>query len=746
MRRTAALYAVSAAIVAALWLRLEDPRGGGDRALLVVALALAPALLPRAWQRAAGALVAAVAAAWVTLDVAPLDARPFDGGHDYFGPLLARFRDGTLEFYDVSLPFDPGGHPFMHGVLLLAVFGFCLALGLALASRRPLPAAAIVVAGGGWPATLYPGDRGMLLGAALLAAVLWVLAGLRAPSLRRLGAAAVAGAVLVLAATAAATSGAIARDGAFRWQAWDFYDRAATPVGVAYVWDASYTGIRFPERTTVVLRIRGPKRAHYWRATTLDVFTSDRWIEGLVPLRVGVATNGLPPDPLLPARARDSTAWVEQEVEVVSLRDDHLVAATQPMVFEAAALGTVFELTGGVVRAQRHLRRGQSYTVWSYAPRPRPAVLARVQPAYPDAALRYLDVGRTRLPPFGAPGRERGIEALFRDDRYRALWPYEGLYRTALQLASGAETPYAAVVAIETWLRSTGGLAYDELPPEPAAGVPPLADFVGRSKRGYCQQFAGSMALMLRFLGIPARVAAGFTSGVYKDDAWVVTDHNAHAWVEVWFPGYGWLTFDPTPARGNLASPYTTASDSADALRAIAAAAGFDRNQALDPGGGTLDRLLRERSKGRAAATGDGARGAGLVLLAALVLGGGAGALGLAKVAARRVRYLTRDPRRLAGAARRELAGFLADQGLPVSDSQSLGDLQALVEAELGVSAKGFAAAAGAARFGPPGGAAPSARLARRELRALLRVVRTRLSRVERVRGFLCLRSLGLRA
>ncbi len=746
MRRTAALYAVPAAVVAVLWLRLEHDRPDGDRALLVVALALVPGLLPRVWQRAACALAASVAAAWIALAVSPFDARPFDGSHDYFGPLLARLRDGALEFYDVSVPFDPAAHPLMNGALLLAVFGFCLALGLALAARRPLAAAAIVVAAGGWPATLLSRGRPLLLGAALLAAVLWPLAGLRAPSLRRLGPAAAAGAALMLAATAAATSGAVVRDGVVRWQDWDLYDRAATPVGVAYVWDARYTGIRFPERKTVVLRIRGPRQAHYWRATTLDVFTSDRWIEGLVPLRVGVATNGLTPDPLLPARARDSSAWVKQEIEVVSLRDDHLVAATQPVVFEAAALGTVFELTGGVVRAQRRLRQGQVYSAWSYAPRPRPAALARVRPAYPDAALRYLDVGRTRLLPFGTRGREREIEELFRDDRYRALWPYEGLYRTALQLGAGAETPYAAVVAIETWLRSTGGFAYDEQPPEPAAGMPPLADFVGRSKRGYCQQFAGSMALMLRFLGIPARVAAGFTSGTFKDGAWVVTDHNAHAWVEAWFPGYGWLTFDPTPARGTLTSPYSTASDSADAFRAIATAAGFAGNRALDPGGGTLDRLLRERSRGRVAGRDGGGRGPGLVVLAVFLLGGAGAALGLTKLAARRLRYLTRDPRRLAGAARRELAGFLADQRLPVSESATLGDLRTLVETELGVSAKGFAAAAGAARFGPPGGAAPSARLARRELRALLRLVRTRLSRVERVRGFVCLRSLGLRA
>ena len=53
------------------------------------------------------------------------------------------------------------------------------------------------------------------------------------------------------------------------------------------------------------------------------------------------------------------------------------------------------------------------------------------------------------------------------------------------------------------------------------------------------------MALMLRFLGIPARVAAGFTSGKREDGGWTVTDHNAHAWVEVWFPDYGWLAVRP---------------------------------------------------------------------------------------------------------------------------------------------------------------------------------------------------------
>src|SRR5204863_3849194 len=94
--------------------------------------------------------------------------------------------------------------------------------------------------------------------------------------------------------------------------------------------------------------------------------------------------------------------------------------------------------------------------------------------------------------------------------------------------------------------------------------------FVTRTKAGYCQHFAGAMALMLRYLGIPARVAAGFTSGSYDSQKheWRVYDRNAHTWVEVWFKGYGWLPFDPTPGRGNLSGPYTSSSVSFDASSA----------------------------------------------------------------------------------------------------------------------------------------------------------------------------------
>ena len=80
---------------------------------------------------------------------------------------------------------------------------------------------------------------------------------------------------------------------------------------------------------------------------------------------------------------------------------------------------------------------------------------------------------------------------------------------------------------------------------------PPLADFLLYGRSGFCQHFAGGMAVMLRTLGIPARVAVGYTGGRFDTgiDRYVVLDRDAHSWVEVYFPGQGWLPFDPTPGR-----------------------------------------------------------------------------------------------------------------------------------------------------------------------------------------------------
>ncbi|HEX4930181.1 MAG TPA: transglutaminase domain-containing protein, partial [Gaiellaceae bacterium] len=639
MARTLGVTAFPATLIVLVWLRLEQRPVVDSAWLWCALLALAPACAPLLWVRLALIVPAALVAAWVALD-----ANSTGGGPGFFEPVFLRLDDGFFDYYDVAVPFSGVEQPHMHGVLALAIFGFCLLLGQFVAARRPLPAVLTVIAGAGWPATLYPVES-VALGAVILAAVLWVLAGLR---MSRPVPALVAGAVLVVAAAGVSTSAAVAKEGVLAWERWD-PNGAARQVSVDYVWDANYGGIEFPKRKTTVLRIVGPERGLYWRATTLDRFTADRWIEDPTPLDTGLADGPLPSDPLLPARSLNRRTWVKQQVEVVALRDAHVVAATQPVALLAPQLGGVFRFADGIARVYGGLKRGQRYTAYSYAPRPEPAQLARVGAAYPPALDRFLEIGRTRVEPFGAAGRDARVDALFGDERYLPLWPYEGLWNQAQRLRAGARTPYGAVVAIETWLRSTGGFAYDQSPPPSTAGQPPLAHFLTEGKRGYCQHFAGAMALMLRFLGIPARVAAGFTSGKREDGGWTVTDHNAHAWVEVWFPGYGWLPFDPTPGRGSLAANYSVSSSGFNA--GDAADAFGPRRGGANTGASELDRLLlkEQLAERQAAARGGGDRGGvgAIWILLALVVVVGA-AIGSAKLVRRRLRYLTRDPRRLA--------------------------------------------------------------------------------------------------
>jgi hypothetical protein len=283
--------------------------------------------------------------------------------------------------------------------------------------------------------------------------------------------------------------------------------------------------------------------------------------------------------------------------------------------------------------------------------------------------------------------------------------------------------------------------------------VPPLVFFLEQSKAGYCQHYAGAMALMLRYLGIPSRVAAGFTSGTYDRErrVWNVSDRNAHTWVEVWFQGFGWLPFDPTPGRGNLSGPYSASSFSFDApgARDVLAAAGL--------GLATADTLLRfQLARGQDTSNSDatprdlrpsgeqGGGGSGISrgAILALVLLGLAFALVLGKLVLRRSRYLTRDPRRLAGAYRQELVEFLADQRVVVPASATLAEVRELVAARTGVDARRLVESLGVARFGPASAAAAAAKRARGELRLVRRRLRRSFSAGERLRGAFSVRSL----
>ncbi len=164
-----------------------------------------------------------------------------------------------------------------------------------------------------------------------------------------------------------------------------------------------------------------------------------------------------------------------------------------------------------------------AYDVVSETGIPSPAELRRASPDYPtDIRLVYLSLPKT-------------------NPRVREL---------ARQVTTSADNPYDRALAIQNYLRSNLGYTLD--PPSIEPGDP-IGSFLFKAKAGYCEYFAASMVVMLRSLEIPARLVNGFQTGSYnrvgKD--FVVRARDAHSWVEVYFPAYGWITFDPTPADPN---------------------------------------------------------------------------------------------------------------------------------------------------------------------------------------------------
>ncbi|HWJ31940.1 MAG TPA: transglutaminaseTgpA domain-containing protein, partial [Gaiellaceae bacterium] len=655
-----------------------------------------------------------------------------------------RFSRGFLDFYDFRLPIEPSLNVRMHQVILIAIFAFVLLVALAVAARRAVPAVVAFLVGAGWPATLLAGGRELGRGVVILAVALALLAGLtERPSRLALGAAV----AVVFGTFALSSSAAVAQDAFLDWQHWDFYTRPQKPVNVQYVWDANYNGVRFPKKATTVLSISAPNRPQYWRATVLDRFDGTRWREHV--------WRETPHEwrELRPRDVDDRSKWIRQDVTVRALSDDHLIGASFPIGYNvsepAVAEGQ------GIVRVVDGLQRDQRYTIWSYEARPTPAQLVRVPAVYPKALTRTgreLELmGRANAPPFDAPNREQRMFSLLTG----RLQPYAELYERARAVAGQTRSPYAATVALERWFRVAGGFTYSEQPGT-TPGLPPLVSFVVETQSGYCQHFAGAMALMLRLLGIPARVAAGFVPGHYQDGTWTVTDHDAHTWVEVWFRDYGWLAFDPTPGRARLSGAYSSTSLGFDPTAAAKLLAGVVKGGEVFGSGrpdviGHDPNIRTPRSAADVPVRGlkappppEASHRPSLLLFLLLLAAGVAAVIVVVKLARRKLRYVTRNPRRIASACTRELAEFLNDQRVPAPPAATLHELGETISERFGIDAAAFAHAAATARYGPHGEAREAAGRARVELRVLKRKLRRGLFVLDRARGLISVRSLGL--
>lgn len=175
-----------------------------------------------------------------------------------------------------------------------------------------------------------------------------------------------------------------------------------------------------------------------------------------------------------------------------------------------------------------------------------------------EVGIRYTvtsDTDRASAEELRSASEDYGDRINF--DQWQILTSHNLMPETAALLddiTQGADTVYDKVVAVEGWL-SDGDFIYTlnvpNLPPDH-----PVDAFIRETKAGHCQLYASAMALMVRSLDIPARVVSGYRGGRWQEDdrSYIIDESMAHLWVEVFFPGYGWVTFDPSPVAPEISS------------------------------------------------------------------------------------------------------------------------------------------------------------------------------------------------
>jgi protein-glutamine gamma-glutamyltransferase len=293
------------------------------------------------------------------------------------------------------------------------------------------------------------------------------------------------------------------------------------------------TSARGTPSNAVVLRVKADA-PDFWRGAAFDRYDGRIWSQS------PALASGTPGDDIFGGGVDDARLAAPREALM-----------RQSVRVEAAAVGLVFgapqiqgvnlptdsydERADGSFQLRTPLGKGVQYVVTS------------------DRVLTTSDILRTNDPrTFGIPPE---LQRLYVDGggatpRVAAL---------AAQIAGDAPTTYDAIRRLESWLGANTKYTLD-IPPL-RAGADTVEQFLFVDKRGFCMQIASSLTVMLRSLGVPARLVTGFAPGEESllGGEFTVRGKDAHAWVEVWFPGVGWQGFDPT-ASVPLAGEYSSST------------------------------------------------------------------------------------------------------------------------------------------------------------------------------------------
>ncbi|HVH51968.1 MAG TPA: transglutaminaseTgpA domain-containing protein, partial [Gaiellaceae bacterium] len=300
-------------------------------------------------------------------------------------------------------------------------------------------------------------------------------------------------------------------------------------------------------------------QGHFWRAVTYDFYTGQGWTS-----TDAGRVDKVSADQFAKREKLDVTFDVQEPF------GNRLFGANEPAGANIPAqflTGADRSFSDSIRALDQHQAAGR-YTVTSYVSTADKASLRRAPTAIPEEVKRtYLQIPST------LPQRVRDL---------------------AEKIVVGKTDAYDKAEAIESYLRTTYHYAPTVRPPPP--GRDPVDYFLFDLKEDFCEYFASSMVMMLREVGVPARMVEGFTSGTFDPDTgqYTVKQVNAHAWVEAYFPGYGWIEFEPTPSE----TPFLRAE-------APPADSGADTSSTTTPDPDAVnasDRLLREEQLGE---TGD---------------------------------------------------------------------------------------------------------------------------------------------
>jgi transglutaminase-like putative cysteine protease len=303
--------------------------------------------------------------------------------------------------------------------------------------------------------------------------------------------------------------------------------------------------------------VRG-EEPRYWRTGSYDRFTGSGWIQ---------TGESQPYEESRLERPEQVSETVTYEIEA---RSD---VSSLPVPWRPVALDGPTDRASvapdGAVTLDGSLDSGESYTVTSAVPGGSPGRLAAVGGDYPaDIQERYTQL------PSSTPDRVA--------ERTR-------------NIAVNASTPYETAVVIEEWLE--GNREYSLDVDRPDGNI--VDAFLFEMNEGYCTYYATAMAGMLRSVDIPARIAVGYTTGdQLQEDTWAVRGANSHAWVEVYLPEQGWISFDPTPSdpRTDAETGAVGVSASAD-LDIDSENASVDGNESDEPTEGNLSEPDRNETR-----------------------------------------------------------------------------------------------------------------------------------------------------